>query len=67
MESPKIVIEIPKSLNKKIKVLQELTKKINHPVPSKQEVITAILTYETEWIDQRIEVINQAVQAVAKV
>jgi len=67
MKGPKIVIEIPKEVNHKIMVYQGLMEDLRQSIPTKRELITGLLLNGPQWLDQRIEIANQAVEAVAKV
>lgn len=67
MKSPKILIEIPAEVNRKILAYQGLMEYLRQSIPTKRELITGLLLYGPQWLDQKIEIAKEAVEAVAKV
>lgn len=67
MKGPKILIEIPPNVNHKIMVFQALMEDLKQPIPTKRGIITRMLETMEPWLDEKIEIANEAVQAVGKV
>jgi len=67
-KEPKIVIEIPEGVDKKIKEYQALRTKLGLPRMTKKEILVHVIDlYGPRWLGKRIAIVKEAVEAVAKV
>jgi len=67
MKGPKILIEIPPGVNHKIMAYQALMEDLRLPIPTKRELITALLVNGQEWLDKKIKTANDVIDALSKV
>lgn len=67
MKGPKILIEIPPGVNHKIMAYQGLMEDLRLPIPTKRELIIALLVNGQEWLDKKIKIANDAIDTLSKV